>query len=68
MRRIFQGGQGPLRDVVLLNSAAVLLVGGEVEDIAQGVERAARVIDDGAALAKLESLVEFSRRLGQELA
>ena len=44
-----------MRDVVLLNSAAVLLVGGEVEDIAQGVEQAARVIDDGAALAKLDS-------------
>ncbi len=68
MRRIFQGASGPLRDVVLLNSAAVLLVGDEVEDIAQGVERAARVIDDGAALAKLESLVELSQRLGQELA
>ena len=68
MRLIFQGSQGPLRDVVLLNSAAVLLVGGEVENIAQGVERAARVIDDGAALAKLEHLVEFSQRLGQELA
>ncbi len=53
---------------MLLNSAAVLLVGGEVEDIAQGVERAARVIDDGAALAKVESLVELSQRLGQELA
>ena len=68
MRRIFQGSSGPFRDVVLLNSAAVLLVGGEVEDIAQGVERAARVIDDGAALDKLESLVELSQRLGQELA
>ena len=68
MRRIFQGASGPLRDVVLLNSAAVLLVGGQVEDIAQGVERAAQVIDDGAALAKLESLVEVSQRLGQELA
>ena len=68
MRRIFQGASGPLRDVVLLNSGAVLLVGGEVEDIAQGVERAARVIDDGAALAKLDSLVEVSQRLGQELA
>ena len=52
---------------MLLNSAAVLLVGGEVEDIAQGVERAAWVIDDGAALAKLEYLVEFSQQLGQEL-
>ena len=68
MRRIFRGASGPLRDVVLLNSAAVLVVGGQVEDIAQGVERAARVIDDGAALAKLESLVEISQRLGQKLA
>ncbi len=68
MRRIFQGEKGPLRDVVLLNTAAVLLVGGEAGDIAQGVERAAGVIDDGAALAKLESLAELSQRLGQELA
>ena len=67
MRRIFQGASGPLRDVVLLNSAAVLLVGGQVEDIAQGVQRAAQVIDDGGALAKLESLVEVSQRLGREL-
>ena len=63
MRRIFQGEKGPLRDVVLLNSAAVLLVGGLVEDIAEGVERTARVIDDGAASQKLEALVELSQGL-----
>ncbi len=64
----FRGAKVPLRDVLLIKSAALLLVGGEVEDIPQGVERAARVIDDGAALATLESLVEVSQRLGQELA
>ena len=62
MRRIFQGEPGPIRDVVLLNSAGVLLAGDLVETISQGVQRAAQVVDSGAALAKLEALVEVSQR------
>ena len=62
MRRIFQGEPGPIRDVVLLNSAGVLLAGDLVETISQGVQRAAQVVDSGAALAKLDALVEVSQR------
>ena len=61
MRRIFQGEQGPVRDVVLLNSAGVLLAGDLVETISEGVQRAAQVVDSGAALAKLDALVEVSQ-------
>ena len=68
MRRLFQGERGPIRDVVLLNSGAVLLVGDRVKTLRQGIELAARVIDDGSALRKLEALVELSQRLGRELA
>src|SRR5262249_34863110 len=48
IRRIFQGEPGPARDYVLANSAAALWVAGR-SSLAEGVERAARVIDSGAA-------------------
>ena len=66
MRRLFQGEPGPVRDVVLVNSAAVLLVGGLVPALREGIALAGEIIDSGAALAKLEALVELSRRLGRE--
>lgn len=58
---VLQGEPGPKRDVILLNAAAALLVGGLVEDLAGGVELAAKVIDDGRALEKLRALVDFTR-------
>ena len=52
MRRVFQGEPGSVRDMVLLNSAGVLLVGDLVATIREGVELAAEIIDSGAALDK----------------
>ena len=66
MRRVFEGKPGPVRDVVLLNSAGVLLAGDLVQTMADGVGRAAHVVDSGAALKKLDSLVELSQRLGRQ--
>ena len=65
MRRVFQGEQGPVRDMVLLNSAGVLMVGDNVESIRKGVEMSAGIIDSGAALAKLDQMIEVTQRLGQ---
>ena len=65
MRRLFQGEQGPVRDMVLLNSAGVLMVGDKVETIRQGVEMSAGIIDNGAALTKLDQMIEVTQRLGQ---
>ena len=65
MRRLFQGEQGPVRDMVLLNSAGVLMVGDKAETIRQGVEMSAGIIDNGAALAKLDQMIEVTQRLGQ---
>jgi anthranilate phosphoribosyltransferase len=45
---------GACRDVVVLNSAAALLVGGKVENLKDGVIMAANIIDDGLAYAVLE--------------
>src|SRR6516164_10808534 len=44
MRNLLAGVGGPLRDVVLLNSAAALLVAGRAQTLADGVELAARSI------------------------
>ena len=64
MRRLFQGEQGPVRNMVLLNSAGVLMVGDKTETIRHGVEMSAGIIDSGAALAKLDQMVEVTQRLG----
>ena len=43
-----------------MNAAAALLVGGKVDSMTDGVRLAAEVIDSGAALAKLDSLIAFT--------
>ena len=55
--------RGPRRDVVLLNAAAALWVGGMAAELPAGVARAAESIDSGAALGCLERLIAFSQRL-----
>ncbi|TCS64183.1 anthranilate phosphoribosyltransferase [Varunaivibrio sulfuroxidans] len=57
MRTMLGGAHGPLRDVVLLNAAAALLVAGKVETLKAGAERAARAIDDGHAMDTLDDLI-----------
>ncbi len=54
------------RDVVLLNAGAALLAAGAVNDLQAGIALAADTIDRGAALAKLEALISFSRQLAAE--
>lgn len=53
------------RDVVLLNAGAALLAAGKVDDLRAGIRLAQEVIDSGAALAKLDALIEYSRSFAQ---
>jgi len=57
MRDLLGGARGPLRDIVLLNSAAALVVAGKAETLRYGAERAAEAIDSGAARRILDRLV-----------
>src|SRR5881275_3273660 len=57
MRDLLGGSPGPLRDVVLLNSAASLIVADSATSLRQGAELAARSIDSGAARGVLERLI-----------
>jgi len=60
-RDVLRGKGGPARDIVLLNAAAALWVGGAVADLAEGLERAAASVTSGAALAKLDALIRATQ-------
>jgi len=57
MRGLLAGKKGPLRDIVLLNAAAALIVAGRAADLRQGVGLAAETIDSGKPAAVLDRLV-----------
>ena len=57
IREVLGGEPGPFRDIVLLNAAAALIVGGKAASLTEGVERAGRAIDTGAAAQALDKLV-----------
>jgi anthranilate phosphoribosyltransferase len=60
LRTVLTGAKNPYRDITLLNAAASLVIAGKAEALAEGVDMAARSIDNGAALAVLEKLVAVS--------
>ena len=66
IRRVLAGEAGPRRDIVLMNAAAALVVGGKARDFKEGVALAAQSIDSGAAAAKLAGLIALSQRLANE--
>jgi anthranilate phosphoribosyltransferase len=58
---VLSGEKGPRRDIVLLNAAAGLYCAGKAEDVRDGIDLAASVIDDGKAMAVLEKYKAASR-------
>ena len=64
LRSVLQGEKGPRRDVVLLNTGAVLLVAGKAQTLREGVELAGQTIEGGEAYKKLEQLIELSQSFG----
>ncbi len=60
---VLEGRPGPVRDMVLLNAAAALVVAEVASDLADGLGRAASAIDSGDAARTLGELVAASRAL-----
>ena len=60
LSELLSGQESDYRNIVLLNSAAALLIAGFVADIPAGLDKAAYAIDSGAARAALEKLIEVS--------
>ena len=56
IKSILNGEKGPKRDIVLLNAAAGIVVGGQAETLKDGLESAKKSVDSGAALNILNQL------------
>src|SRR6266571_4153149 len=66
VRHVLAAEAGPRRDIVLMNAAAALVVGGKARDFKEGVALAAQSIDSGSAAARLQGLTSLSQRLAAE--
>lgn len=62
------GQPGPVRDIVLLNSAAALVVCGAATDLRSALPMCGQSIDSGAAASVLDALVHVSNRESQRMA
>jgi anthranilate phosphoribosyltransferase len=60
LRGILAGTKSPLRDIVLLNAAAALVVGDKAANLTDGVALAAHSIESGAATSALERLIAIT--------
>jgi anthranilate phosphoribosyltransferase len=60
IRELLEGEEGPFRDIVLLNAGAALVVAGKAQSLSDGFQMAQMAIDSGAALSRLERLIEVS--------
>lgn len=60
LRRVLEGDRGPYRDIVMLNAAAALVVGGQANDLHDGLFLAGEAIASGDALAALDGLISIT--------
>lgn len=63
LTRLLDGAPGAYRDIVLINSAAGLIVAGKAQNLKEGVAMAAASIDEGRAKEALKRLVAVSNEL-----
>jgi anthranilate phosphoribosyltransferase len=62
MHDILRGRKGPKRDIVCLNAAAAMVVGGKAKTLKDGFRLAQQTIDSGAAAEKLERLIAYTNK------
>jgi anthranilate phosphoribosyltransferase len=63
IRDILSDGGGPRQDVVLMNAAAGLIVGGKATGLAHGIQLARESIRSGNAMDCLRKLVDLTQKL-----
>ena len=61
IREVFAGADGGRRSAILLNAAGAIAAGGHAGDLREGLELAREAVDSGAAAARLDELIAFSR-------
>ncbi|CAM3191049.1 anthranilate phosphoribosyltransferase [Filibacter tadaridae] len=66
IRAVLNGERGPHFDTVVFNAGIGLFANGQTATIQEGVKRAIESILSGKALEKLNAVVAFSGKIGQE--
>jgi anthranilate phosphoribosyltransferase len=61
IRGVFAGEDGGRRSAILLNAAGAIAAGGHADDLREGLELAREAVDSGAAAARLDALIAFTR-------
>jgi anthranilate phosphoribosyltransferase len=59
-RDVLSGKNGARRNIVLINAALAIIAGEKAGDIKEGIKIASDCIDSGAAVKKLQALIEMS--------
>ena len=63
IKSVLNNQPGAAKDIVLMNAGAAIYAANLTESLADGVRKAAGIIASGAALAKLDALVDYSVKL-----
>ena len=61
--KVLNGELNAYRDIILINSAAAILISGNCHDIDEGINMASVAIDSKAALQKVNELIEITNKL-----
>ncbi len=59
-KAVLDGSTGPARDIVVLNTAAALLIAGQAATIPEGIVQACAALDSGRARRALDRLIAIS--------
>jgi anthranilate phosphoribosyltransferase len=62
MKDILSGKDGACRKIVILNAALAIVAGEKAKTIQEGITLAGECIDSGAAIKKVQALIEMSNR------
>jgi len=65
IRDTFSGAHGAVRDIVVFNAAAGLVVAGVASHMEDGIERAQASIDSGAANSVVDALIKLSNSVAK---
>ncbi len=66
IKSVLENQAGSARDIVLLNAGAAIYAANITDTLADGIMKASQVLASGAARAKLEALISYSKTFSQQ--